>query len=254
MNTIKRFVYNQIIPIVGRAFICKNKYCNVIYYHDIVKGEGYSYMRTNVDVFKHQMQYIADNGYETLRFDDLNSDNRIAYKKKRVIIAFDDGWLSNYTEIFDYMKAKGLKYNVFLAAGLIGHDERYLTWDMIRAMHESGICGFGTHTYSHVDLSEITSENYSQEVQKADETFSIELGYSPKDFCYPFGKYSKESNDYLVYYSQYDRIYLSDMRYSYKEKGKYIMGRNGISNDESISVFKAKLNGYFNVWNFLISR
>lgn len=253
MNTIKRFAYNHIIPIVGRVFVHKNKYCNVIYYHDIVNGEGYSYMRTNLDVFKREMQYIADNGYETLRFDDLNSDNTIAYKKKRVIIAFDDGWVSNYSEIFDFMKSKGLKYNVFLAAGLIGHDERYLTWDMVREMHESGICGFGTHTYSHVDLSEIASENYLKEVQKADETFSIELGYSPKDFCYPFGKYSAESNDYLVNHSKYERIYLSDMRYSYLSRGKQIMGRNGISNDETLSVFKAKLNGYFNVFSLLIN-
>ena len=252
MNKIKRFAYNHIIPIVGRVFVRKNKYCNVIYYHDIVKGEGYSYMRTNVGVFKSQMQYLKDNGYETLRFDDLNTDNKIEYKKKRVIIAFDDGWLSNYTEIFDFMKAKGLKYNVFLAVGLIGQDKRYLTWDMIREMHESGICGFGTHTYSHVDLSEITSEYYSQEVKKADETFSSELGYSPKDFCYPFGKYSTVSNDYLVNHSQYERIYLSDMRYSYQLKSKYIMGRNGISNDESLSVFIAKLNGYFNAFSLLV--
>lgn len=252
MNKIKRFAYNHIIPLVGHLFVHKNKYCNVIYYHDIVRVEGYSFMRTNIEVFKRQMQYIVDKGYETVRFDDLDSSDKMSFKKNRVIIAFDDGWLSNYTEIFDFMKAKGLKYNVFLAVGLIGQDKRYLTWDMIREMHESGICGFGTHTYSHVDLSKITSENYSQEVLKADDVFSTELGYSPKDFCYPFGKYTTSSNDYLVNHSQYERIYQSDMRYSYQLKGKYIMGRSGISNDETLSVFKAKLNGYFNVFSLLV--
>lgn len=251
MNIIKRFAYNHVIPAIGHMVVGKNKWCNVIYYHDIVKDEGYSFMRTNLDVFKRQMQFIADNGYETLRFADLGSPDKMSYKKKRVIIVFDDGWLSNYTEIFDYMKSMGLKYNVFLAVGLIGEDDRYLTWDMVREMHESGICGFGTHTYSHVDLSKITPQVFAGEVEKADERFSSELGYSPKDFCYPFGKYSAESNDYLTEHSQYERIYLSDMRYSYKTKGRYIMGRNGISNDEAFSVFKAKLNGYFNILSLI---
>ena len=251
MNIIKRFAYNHAIPAIGHLLVGKNELCNVIYYHDIVRDEGYSFMRTNIEVFKRQMQFIADNGYETLRFDDLDNPDKMSFRKTRVIIAFDDGWLSNYTEIFEMMKSMGLKYNVFLAVGLIGEDNRYLTWSMVREMHESGICGFGTHTYSHVDLSEITPQVFAQEVKKADERFSSELGYCPKDFCYPFGKYSAESNDYLAEHSQYERIYLSDLRYSYKFKDKYIMGRNGISNDEAFSVFKAKLNGYFNVLSLI---
>lgn len=251
MNIFKKVAYYHLIPIVGHLFVNNNKYCNIIYYHDIVKDEGYSFMRISIDLFQRQMQYLKENGYETLRFDDLDSPDCFAFQKRRIIIAFDDGWLSNYSEIFDYMRSSGLKYNIFLAVGLIGNDDRYLTWDMAREMHESGTCGFGTHTYSHVDLSRITSQNYNQEVKKADERFFSELGYCSKDFCYPFGKYSSQSNEYLLKNSHYERIYLSDMRYSYQEKDKFIFGRNGISNDEPFSVFKAKLNGYYNVFSLL---
>ena len=87
----------------------KNKYINVIYYHDIVKGSGYASQQTNIDLFKKQMQYIKDNGYKTFTFDELDSDDNVKYNTKSVLITFDDGWRSNYTEIFDFMKEIGIK-------------------------------------------------------------------------------------------------------------------------------------------------
>ncbi len=38
----------------------------------------------------------------------------------------------------------------------------------------------------------------------------------------------------------------------YVPSGCVIFGGNGISNDETIGVFKAKLNGWFNVWKLLM--
>lgn len=251
MNFIKRIAYNRIIPAFGWMMIRENHYCNVIYYHDIVEGTGRSYMQTNIDLFKKQMNYLANNGYETLRFDDFSTKDNLRFRKKRVLIAFDDGWLSNYNEIFGFMKSLGLKYNVFLAVGLIGHDTRYLTWNMVREMHQSGLCGFGTHTYSHVDASVLDESLYLEEIKKTDTVFEHELGYVPKDFCYPYGKYTQKSNETLIENSGYERIYLSDMRYSYEQSRKTIMGRNGISNDEPFFVFKNKVKGYYNIFSSL---
>ena len=252
MNQIKKLIFNNVIPTIGRVLVCKNKYVNVIYYHDIVRDNGYSYMRTNVDVFKRQMEYILSQGFETLRFDDLDGPQKMSFKKKRILIAFDDGWRSNFTEIFDFMKSNGLRYNIFLAIGRIDNDLNNLTWDMVRQMHQSGICGFGTHTYNHVDASHLTGQSFVEEISRADEVFEKELGFAPKDFCFPYGKYSEESLVELENKSGYERLYTSNMMYSYIQNGKIVMGRNGISNDDSIITFKNKLNGYFNVYKSLI--
>lgn len=254
MNAIKKFIYNNIIPAIGRICIGRNQYVNVIYYHDIVQGGGYSYMRTNADTFKSQMQYIATQGYETLRFDDLQDKKKLKFKKKRVLIAFDDGWKSNYTEIYQFMKSLGLHYNVFLAVGLIGNDDNYLNWDMVREMHQSGICGFGTHTYNHVDASELTDNSFAEEITKADDVFSRELGFDSKDFCYPYGRYSRESLMKLERESGYERLYTSSMLYSYLENGKKVMGRNGISQEDDRRIFTNKLNGYYNAFNSIVRR
>lgn len=251
MNPIKKLIYNIGIPFIGRLLRSNNKLINVIYYHDIVKSEGRSYQQTNIDVFKRQMEYIASHGYKSLRFDDLNYET-IKYDPKTIIIAFDDGWISNYNEIYDYMKSLGIKYNIYLSINEIGINPNYLTWKQVKQMHNEGYVGFGAHTYSHPDMSDISKIDPKIEFDKADSIFREQLGYQPLDFCYPFGCYSEDSNDYIVKYTPYIRIYTSRMMFSYIQEGKVIFGRCGISNDESFGVFKAKLKGYFNVWTKLI--
>lgn len=252
MNPIKRFIFNYLIPFAGKINVGRNHYVNVIYYHDIVKGDGRSFMQMNIEVFRKQMKYIASQGYESLSFDELKDPNKLLYDGKRIVIAFDDGWLSNYTEIFDFMKSLGVKYNIYLVVGEIGNNPEYLTWDMVREMHKSGIVGFGVHTYTHQPVANLTEIDPGMEFMHANDIFKKELGFDPEDFCYPYGNCSEESNEYLSTQTNYKRIYTSSMMYSYQLNDRIIFGRNGISNDEPFRVFKAKLKGYFNVWRSLI--
>lgn len=248
MSIVKKIlgcIDNSIIPFFGRLCVSKNKYCNVIYYHDVVDGEGFSFMKTKYDVFVSQMLYLKEHGYQTLRFDDLN-DETVKFRKKRVLIAFDDGWRSNFDKIFEFMKANGLKYNIFLTMGEIGHNPDYLTWGEVCRMHKSGLCGFGAHTYTHPDMSDISKISFEHEIDDADALFEKELGYRPLDFCYPFGYYSEMSNIYIEKNADYKRIYTSKKMYSYNQNGCFVFGRNAISNDDGINIFLNKTRGYYN--------
>ena len=251
---LKKILYSRIIPLVGRLNVGRNTFVNVIYYHDIVQGEGQSFMRTNIDVFKCQIEYIAKNGYKTLRFDELNDKENLKFEKKKVVIAFDDGWLSNYNEIFDFMQSLGIKYNIYLTIGEIGKNPDYLSWDLVRKMHDSGLVGFGVHTYTHPHVADMTDIDPELEFVKANEVFQKELGYEPLDFCYPYGDCSEIAHEYLSTVTNYQRIYTSTMMYSYEQNGRIIFGRNGISNEENTGVFKAKLNGYFNIWKKITNK
>lgn len=248
-NTVLQFVSQYFVPFLGWLKLSNNKYCNVIYYHDVVKSEedGYSFMKMPLSQFKQQMEYIKKRGYETLRFDDLNNENKVSFRKKRILIAFDDGWLSNFTEIYEFMKSQGLHYNIFLTMGEIGNNPDYLTWDMVREMRDSGICGFGAHTYTHPDMSNLSKIDLNHEISDANNLFKAQLGYSPTDFCYPFGYYSSESNEFLTTSTDYKRIYQSDQIFSYDYNGRIIFGRNGISMDFNPKFFVKVLNGYNNI-------
>lgn len=254
MNIIKQLIYQNIIPLAGRIMVGKNRFVNVIYYHDIVQGAGQSFMQTNIDVFKHQMEYIVDKGYKTLRFDELNDENNVKFEKKKIVIAFDDGWLSNYSEIFEFMQTLGIKYNIYLTIGEIGTNPEYLNWDLVRKMHDSGLVGFGVHTYTHPHVADMSDIDPELEFVKANEVFQKEIGYEPLDFCYPYGSCSEKAHEYLSTKTNYQRIYTSTMMYSYEKNGRIIFGRNGISNEEKMVVFKAKLNGHFNIWNKLTNK
>lgn len=252
MNIIKKAIYYNIIHLIGFINNNKNKFINVIYYHDVVTKKGFGSQRINVKTFKSQMQYLHDNGYVTYTFDELENPNNLKFHKKHVLITFDDGWISNYTEIFEFMKSLRIKYNIYLTMGKIGVDGNYLNWNQVREMHNSGYVGFGAHTYTHPSMKDITAINTNLEIVEANKLFRQELGYEPHDFCYPFGYFSESSNDYLVNNSIYTRIYTSKMSYSYLKNGKLIFGRNSIVNEEPFKVFVKKTKGYYNVFNSLL--
>lgn len=254
MNIIKRNIYYYVVPFLGRLFQRRNRFCNVIYYHDIVEGDGDSFMKMNVEMFKRQMSYLKENGIETLTFRDLESDPTIlSYSPRRVLITFDDGWLSNYQEIFEWMKRHGIKYNIFLTVGKIGSDAAYLNWEQVRQMQESGVVGFGVHTMTHPDLSQFDGIDTRMEFDEADRLFRQETGRPALDFCYPFGKYGQASNDYLSH-CPYHRIYTSDLDYSRQRAGQIFFGRAAISADDSMDIFSNKVKGYYNIYQSLKGR
>lgn len=249
MNLIKTMVFNNGVPMVGRLFRRKNKYINVIYYHDIVQGKGYGSQKTNIDIFKKHIQYLKDKGYRTYTFDEL--ENNVEYSNKSVLITFDDGWRSNYTEIFSFMKEMKIKYNIYLEVGNVGNNEEYLTWDMIREMHTSGFVGFGAHTFTHPDMSDISKIDVNLEFEKANKKITEETGIIPKDFCYPFGKWSEASNKYIIENTDYERIYTSSMMFSYEQEGKIVFGRSSINGERPLKVFVNMVKGNYNVFSDL---
>lgn len=254
MNFVKQIIYSRLIPLIGKINNYRNKYINVIYYHDIVPSKGQTYMRTPFDIFKRQMEFIFSKKIPTYTFEELDNEFCKRSNSKGVLITFDDGWVSNYTMIFDMMKSLGLKYNIFLAVGKIGNDPEYLTWDQVRKMKGSGIVGFGAHTYNHVNMSSCNGINMTHEIHDANRKIEEETGIIVKDFCFPYGAYSMGSIDAIIAENAYDRIYTSDLNYSYPQKGTIIFGRNGISCAESDNVFKNKLYGYFNIFSKLTKK
>ncbi len=249
MNYLKKIIYTQFIPFLGKINRNRNNYINVIYYHDIVDSEGHTYMKTPYDIFKRHMEFISSKNIPTYTFEELDNDFCKRNNKNGLLITFDDGWVSNYSMIFELMKSLGLKYNIFLAVGKIGTDPQYLTWDQVREMKASGIVGFGAHTFNHVNMSIYEQVDVKHEIHDANRMIKEETGINVKDFCFPYGAYSQASIDGLIAEKAYERIYTSDLNYSYPYNNTIIFGRNGISCTESDSVFKNKVYGYFNVFS-----
>lgn len=80
MKSILKKVLKKLF--VTSGIFLANKGIKFIYYHDIVLSNGYSYQKINVNKFKSHMEYLVNNGYKTLTFDELDNDEIYTYKNK----------------------------------------------------------------------------------------------------------------------------------------------------------------------------
>lgn len=243
----KRKILSIITKSIGRLFTYPNR-IPVIYYHNVVQdGNGYSFMHTEVSIFKKHMEYLAKHNYRTFLFSEIPEGFSKSKNSKEVIITFDDGFRSNYSIVFPLMKRLGLKYNIFLTTGYLeSDDEDYLTWEMVSSMHQSGQVEFGAHTHSHIDARRINERNFESEILNANEQIK-RYSNIPEDMCFPYGYYDRAIVEKLSNAKIYKRLYTSDHMKPHMLTESHITGRAGISNDYDLKTFEDILKGRYNI-------
>lgn len=215
------------------------KKLKVLYYHEVVEqGQGFSYQKIEKEKFEQQMAYLQTEGYETLYFSDLDKP----FPPKVVIISFDDGFRSVYENAAPIMEKYGIKGNVYLPTGYIGNDPHFMDWDMVQKLQE-GSFEMQAHTHSHVDVRTLDEQALQEQIKASDELFREKLGYLPRAFCLPFGTYDRASVKALRKTGRYDCILGSYYGNLGKLKKGRVLPRIGISNDDTMEDFAAKLQG-----------
>ncbi len=236
-------IYILIVLIVNNTEVKEKRFINI----------WNSYMKINKEKFLRQMNYLKDNKYIALNFDDFSNGTHFE-EAKIVLITFDDGWLSNYEIVYPIMKKLNLKFNIFLEVGAIGVKENYLTWDMVNEMKESNLVGFGTHTFTHIDARTIDESNYYREIIMANKVMKEKTNLIARDFCFPYGHYNKKTVSYIEKKGVYDRLYTSDGISEIIRNNLRLYGRVGIENEDSMLDFINKLEGKYNNYFATISK
>ncbi|MBQ7097819.1 MAG: polysaccharide deacetylase family protein [Clostridia bacterium] len=195
----------------------------IIMYHNIHKANesDSKYVISEAD-FENDLKFLSDNGYTTVVMQDLINfvQGKSSLPKKPVVLTFDDGYFNNCAYGFPLLQ----KYNSKAVISIIGYytdqftqspDENpkysHLTWDDIKELMKSGNIEFQNHSYnlhttdkgrngSKKKRSE-TLEEYKQlltsDLQKLQEEFTQNTGYTPTTFTYPFGSVSEASFDII---------------------------------------------------------
>lgn len=238
---------------------CK-KETPILMYHRLIeqdeeKGVHGTYF--DVGLFEKQLQYLRLKGYKTITFRDLEKLTPKDKKfKKYIILTFDDGYEDNYRLLFPLLK----KYNMKAVVYMVSHLE-YNKWDVeetnekkiflmtkdqILEMHKSGLVEFGGHTMHHVKLNHLTREKQKQEIGGNKSYLEELLQTELCSFAYPFGFFDEDSKK-IVQELGYRYAVATNSGPFYIEEDHYEIRRIGMFPGASISKFKRKVKGNYNV-------
>lgn len=172
----------------------------ILMYHYISEPpEDADEYRTDLSVpperFRAQLQYLKDNGFTTVDLYDLSLavTARKALPEKPVILSFDDGYLDNYENAFPLLQEFGFTGTFFIVTEFVDNGiPGYMTWPMIKEMAAAGM-SIENHSKTHADMSEQSRDGLIWQIRGAQETLEAHLGYTPRFFCYPGGRYDEDT-------------------------------------------------------------
>jgi peptidoglycan/xylan/chitin deacetylase (PgdA/CDA1 family) len=156
----------------------------VLMYHHVKPYSTDSEYVVSVDQFKRQVQWLKDEGYQTITITDLVE--AIRYGKylphKPIIVTFDDGYLDVYQNAYPILQEAGYTATMYLIENAI-NDHGYISDAIIEELSTAG-WEFGNHSATHAYLP--SSKNMEDEVC-ASRARLIEKYDLPFDsFAYPY--------------------------------------------------------------------
>ncbi|MBC7251332.1 MAG: polysaccharide deacetylase family protein [Anaerolineae bacterium] len=169
----------------------------LMYHHIAVPPPDADIYRRDLSVtpenFAAQLQYLAEQGYQTITLYDLVYHLSLGWPlpPKPIIITFDDGYRDNYTNAFPLLRKYGFVGTFFILTEPIDQKQgEYLTWDQVRRMKAAGM-DIEVHGRTHRDLRGRDTGFLIWEIVGPQEIIEARTGHQPRFFCYPSGQYDE---------------------------------------------------------------
>lgn len=162
----------------------------IMMYHGLDEAFGF-----NPESFRVQMQYLADNGFNTITLDHLASwieTGTPDLPEKPVVITFDDDYITVYTVAYPALQQHGfvgINYAHTNYVGVAGSND-HCDWFEIIEMENAGVIFTESHTRTHRNLTSLSADDMVSELagSKADIELNIP-GKVCRHHAYPYGGY-----------------------------------------------------------------
>ncbi|MFQ5353748.1 MAG: polysaccharide deacetylase family protein [Thermodesulfobacteriota bacterium] len=199
----------------------------VLMYHHVNPNSGDMITVTPED-FESHLKSIKEGGYRTLSLNELYGFIEGSFKceERAVVLTFDDGYLDNFVYAFPLLKKYGLHAVIFTVAGWIdgassapinkegleafkektpnhrqakalvargSYSDVIMNWDMARAMQESGLVEFASHTLSHIECDSLPERILKRELTESKKRLLRELKTPCEYLCWPRGRFNESS-------------------------------------------------------------
>lgn len=176
---------------------------SVLGYHDFSVSAKETAMRIHTSKFRKQMETLRQLGIAVISMDDF-----IAWKKgeksipsQAVLLTFDDGWRSVYTDAFPILKELGYPFTLFLYKNYVDGGGKALTISMIEEMIQAGAT-IGSHSVSHpypVSIKAYRKKGADpydaflrKEMGESKRFLEAKFNVKVTSYCYPGGFYTEE--------------------------------------------------------------
>lgn len=171
----------------------------VLCYH-IVESPNDPRTEISREQFRQQMRYLAVTGYNVIPLKwayEYAAGKRASLPPRSIVITFDDGWRSTYTEVFPEMKRRHFPFTIFIYPKVVGQTSHVVTWKQIKEMSDWGV-DVESHSFSHPWLTRrrhvgLDDRNYAewlhQELEGSRKTIEHETGKPVQFLAYPYGDY-----------------------------------------------------------------
>ena len=228
----------------------------ILTYHSIDQSQ--SIISVGEGVFRSQMQYLFDQGYQSLPLKSY-LDHRLQknHGRREFILTFDDGFLNNHTSVFPILREFGFSATFFLTTGYVGKTCPWQTdealkelpmmgWPEIEEMQAAGF-DIGAHTVNHPDLTRIPLAETRDEVAISKAVIEDRLGSQVALFCYPYGKHSPEVEE-VISESGFSAACTTEYGIDNSYDGRYRLNRIGTAMFKNRYDFEAGVLGSYGLY------
>ena len=186
--------------------------------------------------FEKQLQYLTENGYDTITYEDLP---RLSEYDKPVLLTFDDGYLDNYTIVYPLLRKYNCKATFFVVAGSM-KNTRCMNAEQIRELADSGLVSIQSHSLSHPDMSALSESQLVTECGQSQLLITRVTGKVPFVLCYPMGKQNTLAREVTARYYDYG-ILMNGGTHKTNADTAYKWTRSYVARATSLARFKALL-------------
>jgi peptidoglycan/xylan/chitin deacetylase (PgdA/CDA1 family) len=160
--------------------------CPILLYHRIAVPAIPNEYYVSPDNFRAQMQALKDWGYTPITTSLLVRAIKegVPLPLRPVIISFDDGDISVYTDAFPVMREFGFVGVIYLVANRLNVDG-YMRPEQIQALAQAG-WEVGSHSMTHANLT-ASDTLTAMEIIDSRALLEASLGLPVATFAYPFG-------------------------------------------------------------------
>jgi peptidoglycan/xylan/chitin deacetylase (PgdA/CDA1 family) len=121
---------------------------------------------------------------------------------KVVILNFDDGRKSQYTQAKPILDKYGFKATFYAVCNYLDNKKGYMSWKDIETLYKEGH-DIGSHSMNHAHLEKLSKKGVSFEVAQSKKCFE-DHGINATTFAYPFNEGSSDMNVINIIAKYYD--------------------------------------------------